>query len=86
VKDVFASAPNRSGKKKDGPKVKQRNIGEKARMIVSIEESLPTMVKPVSEPQPEPIEALENQGEFPTLTDQGEQNNPQWPVPTAATR
>ena len=27
-------------------------------------------------PQPEPIEAIENQGEFPTLVDQGEGHNP----------
>jgi hypothetical protein len=52
---------------------------EKARMIISVEESLPTMLKPVLEPHPEPKEAFENQGEFPTLTDQGEQNNPQRP-------
>jgi hypothetical protein len=52
---------------------------EKARMIVSVEESLPTMLKPVTEPRPEPKEAFENQCEFPTLTDQGEQNNPHWP-------
>lgn len=32
------------------------------------------------EPGPEPIEAAENQGEFPTLTDQGEDN----PLPRRA--
>jgi len=48
-------------------------------MIISVEESLPTMLKPVVGPQPEPKEAFENQAEFPTLTDQGEQNNPRWP-------
>ena len=62
------------------PEGKAEEHWEKARIIVSIEESLPTMLKPVTEPQPEPIEALENQGEFPTLTDQSEQNKPQWPA------
>jgi DUF2934 family protein len=52
---------------------------EKARLIVSVKESLPTMLKPVEEPQPEPAIALENLGEFPTLTDQGEQVNPHAP-------
>jgi hypothetical protein len=52
---------------------------EKARLIVSVEDSMPTMLKPITEPQAEPVEAYQNQGEFPTLTDQGEQNNPAWP-------
>lgn len=61
------------------PEGRAQEHWEKARMIVSVEESLPTMLKPVAKSQPEPKEAFENQGEFPTLTDQGEQNNPQRP-------
>jgi hypothetical protein len=34
------------------------------------------MLRPVETPQFEPIEAVVNQGEFPTLTDQGEQHIP----------
>jgi hypothetical protein len=53
---------------------------EKARELVAIEENQKRTLKPVSAeatgPQGEPvepIEAAENAGEFPTLTDQGEE-------------
>ena len=40
------------------------------------------MLKPLEPERPEPIEAIVNQGEFPTLTDQGEeQAYPQPPAP-----
>lgn len=45
---------------------------ELARFAIAQEEAMPTMLKPVREEQPEPIEAVRNQAEFPTLTDQGE--------------
>jgi hypothetical protein len=55
---------------------------EKARELVAIEENQKLATKPVprgdnaaGEPV-EPIEALSNAGEFPTLTDQGEQSPP----------
>jgi hypothetical protein len=34
------------------------------------------MLKAIEPPGSEPLMAIENQGEFPTLTDQGEQINP----------
>jgi DUF2934 family protein len=48
---------------------------EQARMIVALEDTQHTMLKPVGPPKPEPIEAVANLGEFPTLTDQGEEQN-----------
>ena len=57
---------------------------EKARELVAIEANQKLTTKPIINPgsagpfgEPiEPIAALENAGEFPTLTDQGEQNIP----------
>jgi DUF2934 family protein len=52
---------------------------DKARELVAIEDNQKTATKPVSAPRSqsgepiEPIEAVENAGEFPTLTDQGEE-------------
>jgi hypothetical protein len=53
---------------------------DKATELIAIEESPPPEQKPV-EPGPEgepvePVAALENQGEFPTITDQSEQEIP----------
>ena len=55
---------------------------DKARELVAIEENQKFTLKPIAagangptgEPV-EPIEAVENAGEFPTLTDQGEQQS-----------
>jgi len=48
-----------------------------AKEIVALEEGHPEMSKPASEENgPEPLEALTNAGEFPTLTDQGEMEIP----------
>lgn len=52
---------------------------EKARELVAIEDNqkLTTKPAPHTRGEPiEPIEAVENAGEFPTLTDQGEQQAP----------
>jgi hypothetical protein len=54
---------------------------DEARELVAIEENLKLTLKPVSPAEMEgaghepiePIEAVENLGEFPTLTDQGEE-------------
>lgn len=47
--------------------------------LISIEETSDNPTRPAApmggNPDVEPLEALENQGEFPTLTDQGEDNN-----------
>ena len=56
-----------------------------AKEIVAIEEGRPEIFKPVdaAEATPgEPIEALTNAGEFPTLTDQGEMQIPHRPAPS----
>ncbi len=50
-----------------------------ARELIALEDQQGVATVPLVESlgnQPEPIEALENEGEFPTLTDQGEQQIP----------
>ncbi|MBS7696513.1 MULTISPECIES: DUF2934 domain-containing protein [unclassified Chelatococcus] len=57
-----------------------------AKEIVAIEEGHPEMLKPVEAAEreaAEPIEALANAGEFPTLTDQGEMQIPHRPEPVS---
>jgi Protein of unknown function (DUF2934) len=49
---------------------------ELAKMAIALEDSRLEMLKPVESPTSEPIEAWINQGELPTLTDQGEQSAP----------
>lgn len=49
---------------------------ERARELVAIEANLEQTLKPLAQTTRatiEPIEAVENSGEFPTLTDQGEE-------------
>ena len=50
-----------------------------ARLAIAMEDARESMQKPVAPPQPEPIEAVENQGEFPGMTDQGETQIPHKP-------
>lgn len=51
-----------------------------AREALSVEENQDTTYRPIdSTPDVEPIEAVENTGEFPALTDQGEQRTPRRP-------
>ena len=45
-------------------------------MAIAFEDAQPQMQKPVEAPAAEPVDAWLNQGEFPTLTDQGEQHVP----------
>ena len=59
-----------------------------ARELLAIEENPDAATKPVDDaaPEGEPLIALENQGEFPTLTDQGEEQafpaqRDDWPEP-----
>lgn len=47
-----------------------------ARLAVSLEDAQDDMLKPTTLPGPESAEILSNLGEFPTLTDQGEQQVP----------
>ena len=58
------------------PDGKAESHWELAKMAVALEDARPEMLKPVEAPTPEPVEAWVNQGEFPQLTDQGEQNAP----------
>lgn len=55
---------------------------ERAHELIAMEQSPHAATVPLSESRPapaEPIEAVENQGEFPTLTDQGEEPTvPRW--------
>jgi hypothetical protein len=49
---------------------------ELAKFAVAQEDAQSTMLKAVHPARSEPIEAIENQGELPTLTDQGEEQLP----------
>ena len=46
---------------------------EQARLIVALEDAQHMILKPVQAPEAEPIELVRNLGEFPTATDQGEE-------------
>lgn len=54
------------------PDGREQQHWDLAAFAIAQEDALPTMLKPVAPPQPEPIEAVANQADFPTLTDQGE--------------
>ncbi|WP_027568416.1 DUF2934 domain-containing protein [Bradyrhizobium sp. URHA0013] len=58
------------------PEGKAEAHWELARLAIAFEDAKPQMQKPITSDMAEPIEALLNQGEFPTLTDQGEQHAP----------
>jgi hypothetical protein len=49
---------------------------EQARAIIALEDNHAATLLPVEAESPEPIEALSNQGSFPTTTDQDEQQIP----------
>lgn len=58
------------------PHGRDRAHWEIAKFAIAEEDSLPSMLKRPELPRPEPIEAVENQGEFPELTDQAEDHIP----------
>jgi len=58
------------------PDGRDKQHWELAKLAVSEEDALSTMLKSPSLPGPEPIEALLNQGEFPTFVDQGQGQAP----------
>jgi hypothetical protein len=58
------------------PEGKADSHWELAKMAIALEDAQPQMLKPIETPVSEPIEVWVNQGEFPTLTDQGEQSAP----------
>jgi len=58
---------------RDGrPEGREAHHWEEAKLLIAAEDGRGTMYAPKIVPDAEPREALENQGEFPTLTDQGE--------------
>jgi hypothetical protein len=58
------------------PQGRDQDHWELARLAIAQEDAQQSMLRPVDAPHSEPVEAVINQGEFPTLTDQGEQHNP----------
>lgn len=65
-----------------GPEGREDDYYDEARMLIAIEDDPSAGTEPVDAPENregpwgepvEPIEAVANQGEFPTLTDQGEE-------------
>jgi hypothetical protein len=55
------------------PEGKSTAHWELAKMAIALEDARPEMLRAINADTTEPIEAWRNQGEFPTLTDQGEQ-------------
>ena len=58
------------------PEGRAEHHWELAKFAVAQQDAQADMLQPAEQPRAEPIEAVSNQGEFPTLTDQGEQQNP----------
>jgi hypothetical protein len=58
------------------PHGRDREHWEIAKLAIAEEDALPSMLKRPELPRPEPIEAVENQAEFPELTDQAEDHLP----------
>jgi len=58
------------------PEGRDKDHWELAKMIIAEEDGQQSTRKRAELPQPEPIEAVKNQAEFPTLTDQGEGQAP----------
>jgi hypothetical protein len=58
------------------PERRAESHWELAKTAIAMEDARPQMLKPIENSISEPVEAWTNQGEFPQLTDQGEQNAP----------
>ena len=58
------------------PQGRDKQHWELARMALAEKDGLESTLLPPEPPKPEPIEAITNQGEFPTLVDQGEASPP----------
>jgi len=61
------------------PQGREKHHWELARLAIAEEDGQSSALQPPEVAPPEPIEALSNQGEFPTLTDQGEAQIPETP-------
>jgi len=64
------------GRKDGKPQGREKAHLELAKLAIAQEDAQQEMLRPIETPNSEPIEAVVNQAEFPTLTDQGEQHNP----------
>jgi len=58
------------------PEGRDQQHWQLAKFAIAEEDGLKTSLLPPQRPQPEPLEAVINQGEFPTLVDQGEEVPP----------
>jgi hypothetical protein len=58
------------------PEGRDKDHWELAKFAIAEQDGQAATLVPAAAPQPEPIEAVKNQGEFPTLTDQGEPIEP----------
>jgi hypothetical protein len=54
------------------PEGRDKDHWELAKFAIAEQDGQALTLVPTAPPGPEPIEAVKNQGEFPTLTDQGE--------------
>jgi hypothetical protein len=62
------------------PDGRERENWELAKFAIAHEDGLASALVPLVEPKSEPIQAVFNQGEFPTLVDQGEGQSPAYAV------
>jgi hypothetical protein len=58
------------------PEGRDKEHWELAKLAVAEQDGLATALVPAEPPNPEPIESVKNQAEFPTLVDQGEGQSP----------
>jgi DUF2934 family protein len=58
------------------PDGRDREHWEMAKLAIAEQDGLASALIPSELPEPEPIEAVKNRGEFPTLVDQGEGQSP----------
>jgi hypothetical protein len=58
------------------PERRDKDHWEMAKLAIAHQDALATTLLPPQPDRPEPIEAIKNQAEFPTLVDQGEGQGP----------
>jgi hypothetical protein len=76
IEDRIRERAHRIWEEEGRPDGRERAHWELARFAIAQEDAQAGMLRPIEMPEAEPIIAIVNQGEFPTLTDQGEQQNP----------
>jgi len=72
IEDRVHERAHRIWEEEGRPEGKAEVHWDLARLVVSLEDAKQAMRKPIKIDEAESIEAIVNQGEFPTLTDQGE--------------